>query len=129
MTIRQHAERLKNQIDSEDDFIGMYVAYGVAAQLFALYNLDFDAEVETEFVDQLVNDFPELVIPEIHNLDIPEAPCKYSIFGAGERIFDVKTLEDARKVIEDYEKEEKADELYTPDFYSIVDIETGLVVK
>jgi hypothetical protein len=113
-----------------EDFVTFYIFYGVLAQLHAINNFDYDAEVEMEFYDQLVKDFPELVIPEIHTLDIPEeAPCKYAVYGAGEPVFEAVTLEEARKAIEDYEKEEKADELYVPDFYSIVDIETGLVVK
>lgn len=35
-------------------------------------------------------------------------------------IDEAETLEEARKIVEDFEKEDKLDEVYTPDFYEIV---------
>jgi len=40
---------------------------------------------------------------------------------AGNEIEEVETLEEAIKIIKEYEKEDKADGIYTTDFYEVIE--------
>lgn len=42
---------------------------------------------------------------------------------AGNIIEELKTLKDAKKLLNQYEREDKKDGIYTPNFYEIIEIE------
>jgi len=131
-TIRQIRDRKLQELHPED-YPGYYVLFGVLAQLHALNDLDYDAEVEMEFFDQLVKDFPPPVIPEIHTLNPldldSEDEIKYAVFGAGQLVFYANSVPQAKGMVTEYERQEKADGLYTPDFYLIVELASGQVIN
>lgn len=41
---------------------------------------------------------------------------------AGNRICEVETLKEAQKLVETYEKQDKQDNTYTPNFYEIIEL-------
>jgi len=105
----------------------MYVSAGVQAQLLDYFDGDWDAEVDEKFLAEVIEKFPPYPRLTRHNL-VHTMTGRFAVMGEGEIIHRSETAEDAREVLRDFEREEKAEGTYTPDFYTILDLESGEVV-
>jgi len=127
MTITELRDRKLQEI-CPNDYPSLFNLYGLLSKLVALHDYDYDAQVDLNLFEQMLEEFPELLYWQLQGKQSEET-IKFGIFGPGKLVTFARTIEQAKVLVAQFERIEKRDELHEDNFYSIFNLKTGEEIK